>query len=306
MHALAALVAAGLLGAVALPGGSGDARVDAATAVYDLASGTYRLEGGVVIARGLVRLRAGSARFDPRTNVVDAAGGVLLTDASRAVAAEGIHAVLDGDFEASQVLVWLKDGPVDLSGATSAAEAGGCGRNALTARAARVAGGRSGVLTLEGARVTPCDCAGGAPSWELRAEAAVVHPGERVVLTWPVLYVTPRFLLVDRPVPVFTFPWVSLPLGDRVTGLLAPQMGTSGPTGLTLAQPVFVTLGQSADVTVTPRWVFGRARDQVAEGKPSARGLGGTLEGRWAPAPGAAGRLELDLLWDVDRDVGAL
>ncbi len=85
MHALAALVAAGLLGAVALPGGSGDARVDAATAVYDLASGTYRLEGGVVIARGLVRLRAGSARFDPRTNVVDAAGGVLLTDASRAV-----------------------------------------------------------------------------------------------------------------------------------------------------------------------------------------------------------------------------
>lgn len=306
MHALAAVVAAGLLGAVALPGGSGDARVDAATAIYDVSSGTYRLEGGVVIARGVVRLRAGSARYDPRTGTVDAAGGVLLTDATRAITAEGIHAVLDGDFEARGVVAFLKDGPVDLTRAATPAEAGACGRNALTAHAAVVGGGRGGALRLEGARVTPCDCGEGAPSWELRAAAAVVHPGERVVLTWPVLYVTPRFLFVDTPVPVFAFPWVSLPLGERVTGLLAPELGTSGPTGLTVAQPLFLALGPSADLTVTPRWTFGRARDEVAEGKPSARGPGGTLEGRWAPAAGAAGRLQAGLLWDLDDEVGGL
>lgn len=306
MHALAALVAAGLLGAVALPGGAGDARVDAATAVFDVASGVYRLDGGVVIARGVVRLRAGAARYDPRTGVVDATGGVLLTDASRAIAADGIHAVLDGDFEAREVVAFLKDGPVDLTGATTGAAAGACGRNALTARAGRVAGGKGGELRLEDARVTPCDCADGAPSWELRAEAAVVRPGQRVELSWPVLYVTPRFLLVERPVPVFTFPWIALPLGDRVGGLLAPQLGTSGPTGLTLAQPVFVTLGPSADLTVAPRWIFGRARAQVAEGKPSVRGPGGALEWRWAPAPEAAVRLDADVTWDLDDEVGAL
>lgn len=306
MHALAALVAAGLLGAVALPGGSGDARVDAATAVYDVASGTYRLEGGVVISRGVVRLRAGAARFDPRTGVVDATGGVLLTDATKAVSAEGIHAVLDGDFEAREVVAFLKDGAVDLTGATSPAEAATCGRNALTARAARVAGGKDRVLHLDAARVTPCDCDAGPPSWELRASRAEIHPGERVELSWPVLWVTPRFLFIERPVPVLAIPWVSLPLGDRVSGLLATQLGTSGPTGLNLAQPLFLTLGRSADVTVTPRWNFGRARAEVAGDKPSVRGPAGTLEGRWTPVEGAAGRLQADVAWDLDDEVGSL
>jgi LPS-assembly protein len=307
MHALAAVVAAGLLGAVALPGGSGDARVDAATAIYEVSSGTYRLEGGVVITRGLVRLRAGAARYDPRTGTVDATGGVLLTDASRAIAAEGIHAVLDGDFEARGVVAFLKDGPVDLGGAATAAEAGACGRNALIAHAEAVGGGRSGTLRLEGARVTPCDCAGGAPSWELRAATAVVHPGERVVLTWPVLYVTPRFLFIERPVPIFTFPWVSLPLGERVSGLLAPELGgATGVTGLSLAQPYYQTLGPTADLTVTPRWYFGRSRAEVAGGEASVRGPSGSLEGRWTPVVGAAGRLQADVTWDEDDQVGPL
>lgn len=308
MHALAALVAAGLLGAAVLPRGTGDARVDADSIVYDAASGSYRLEGDVVISRGVIRLRARQARYDPTTGVVDAAGGVLLTDATRALAAEGLHAVLDGDFEARGVVVFLKDGPVDLSKATTPDEAGACGRNALTARAGRVGSAPGGTLRLEGARVTPCDCGAPseAPSWELRADAAVVHPGERVELTWPVLWITPRFLFIDEPVAVFAFPWVSLPLGSRVTGLLAPEVGTSGPTGLTLAQPVFVTLGQSADLTLVPMYAFGRARDEVAAGDPSVRGPGLSLEGRWTPAVGVAGRLQADLNWDFDDDVGSL
>lgn len=306
MHALAALVAAGLLGAVALPGGPGDARVDAASAIYDVASGTYRLEGGVVISRGVVRLRAGAARWDPRSGVVEASGGVLLTDATRAVAAEGIHAILDGDFEARGVVAFLKDGPTDLTAVTTPAEAAACGRNVITARADQVSGAPGGALRLGGARITPCDCPEGAPSWELRAAGAVVHPGERVELTWPVLWVTPRFLFIERPVPVFAFPWISLPLSDRVSGLLMTELGSTGVTGTTLAQPVFFTLGQEADVTVTPRWDFGRSRAEVAEGKPSVRGPGGSLELRWTPVPGAAGRLQADVLWDLDDEVGPL
>jgi LPS-assembly protein len=122
VHALAALVAAGLLGAVSLPGGTGDARVDAGSFIYDVATGTYRLEGGVVISRGVVRLRASKARYDPRTGAVEASGGVLLTDATRAISAERIQAVLDGPFEAHGVITFLKAGPTDL---TAAATSGG-------------------------------------------------------------------------------------------------------------------------------------------------------------------------------------
>jgi LPS-assembly protein len=127
-----------------------------------------------------------------------------------------------------------------------------------------------------------------------------------VELTWPVLWITPRFLLVERPVPVLALPWISLPLGERVSGLLAPQLGSTAVTGLSLAQPLFLTLGPTADLTLTPRYDLGRARSDVAAGKPSVRGPGAALEARWAPAEGAAARLQADLLWDLDDEVGAL
>ena len=125
MRSLAAAVAAGLLVAAAPPPPAlqGDARVDAGTVVYDLATGTYRLEGGVVIRRGLVTLRARHAAYDPRSGEVTAAGGVLLSDATRVLAADGLRAVLGGDLHATGVVAFLKDGPVDLGAVATPAEA---------------------------------------------------------------------------------------------------------------------------------------------------------------------------------------
>jgi LPS-assembly protein len=305
---LAALVAAGLAAAAPdLPGGPGEARIDSGSATLDVATGTYRLEGGVVISRGVVRLRAPTARWDPRTGTVDASGGVLLTDATRVIAADGLHAVLDGDFEASGVVAFLKAGPTDLTSAADREAAAACGRNALTVQAQRVSGAEHGPLRLGGARITTCDCPErGAPPWELRSSAAVVHPGERVELSWPVLWITPSFLLIDRPVPVLIFPWLSLPLGRRVSGLLPTELGLAGATGVSVAQPLYLTLGESADLTVTPRYDIGRKRSEVAKGDPAVRGPGGSLELRWTPAPGVAGRLQADALWDLDDQVGPL
>lgn len=291
-----------------MPGAEGDARIEAGSAIYDTSTGSYRLEGGVVITRGLVRLRANSVRYDPSTKAVEAAGGVLLTDATRVLAAEGLHAVLGGDFEATGVVVFLKTGPVDLAGAANPSAAATCGTNAMAARAERVdgtAGKEGGPLRLSEARLTLCDCpAEGAPSWELRTASALVIPGERVELTWPVLYVTPRFLMVDHPVPIFAFPWLALPLGERVSGLLATELGSTGVTGVTIGQPVFITLGPTADLTATPRYYFGRSREKVAAGEASVRGPSASLEARWTPAPDVAGRLQADVTWDLDDGVG--
>jgi len=298
---LAALVAAGLLSAVAVPGGSGEAHVEAGTARLDVTAGTYRLDGGVVITRGAVRLRARSARWDPRTGTVDASGEVLLTDATRAVSAEAIHAVMGGDFQATAVLAFVKEAPAALEGATTVQAAAACGRNALTASARTVDGEASGRFRLAGARLTPCDCPdGGPPSWELRSERAIVIPGERVELSWPVLWITPRFLFMDRPIPVLALPYLSLPLGNRVSGLLMPRLESDFSSRFTLAQPWFQTLGQSADLTFTPRYAFG----QVA-GTPSVRGPGLDLEARWAPAVDSVGRVEADGLWNLDDEPGA-
>ena len=84
MPILLALAAAGLLVAAAPPPGEGgEAKVGATRAVFDVAAGTYRLEGDVVITRGAVTLRAGKATYDPRTGEVTASGGVLLVDPTR-------------------------------------------------------------------------------------------------------------------------------------------------------------------------------------------------------------------------------
>jgi LPS-assembly protein len=286
-------------------GFAGDVRVEAGTVTYDAVTGSYLVEDGAVLRRGSVVLRARTARYDPATGEVVATGGVLLTDSTRAVAADGVTAVLGGPFEAEDVVAFLKDGPVALGEAESIEAARGIGRNRLSFSGTKLHGDPSGRLRLSGARLTLCDCgAGRAPSWELRARGADIIPGRRATLSWPILYVTPRFLFVDHPVPVLPLPWLYLPLGDRQTGLLLPQIGSSSATGFAVELPVFVTLGRSADLTLRPAYAFGRGREDVAKGNPAVRGPILRLEGRWTPAVGSRGQAELTWLDDLDAEPG--
>jgi hypothetical protein len=99
---------------------------------------------------------------------------------------------------------------------------------------------------VEGARFTACDCGEEAPSWEIRSARADIRPGERAWLTWPVLYL--------KGIPVFLLPVAYLPLSERRTGFLFPQVNYSGRDGFVLSESLFVTLGESADSTFTLDW----------------------------------------------------
>lgn len=301
----AALALAGLivrLAAAAPPGPPADVRIEG-DVTYQPGTGRLLVENGAVLRRGAVTLRARSATFDPASGEVRATGGVLLTDAARAVAADAIRAVLDGEWEADGVVAFVKDQPLDLGAADTIEAARRNGRNRLSFSGSRLRGEASGRFRLDDARLTLCDCPGDcAPSWEVTARKADVVPGDRAILSWPVLRITPRFLFVNRPVPVLALPWLYVPLGDRQTGLLLPEIRRTEVTGLAIAEPLFVTLGRSADATLTLEHALGRARADVAEGKPAVRGPGARLELRWAPAAGAAGSLEVAWLHDLDRE----
>lgn len=305
MIALAALFAAGLLAgpaasSTAPDGATGPVSVQARVITRDSA-GRLHLDGDVVVRRGTVVLRARSATVDQASGEVDARGDVLLTDAGRVISADGIHALLTGAFQAEEVTAFVKDGAVDVGAATSLDEARRTGRNRVSMTGRSLSGEPGGRLTLRDARVTLCDCGGGAPSWEIRAREADVIPGERAILSWPVLYVTPRFLLIDHPVPVLPIPWLYLPLGERHTGLLLPLVTHSSNAGFGVAVPLFITLGRSADLTVTPSYLFGRERSGT---EARVRGPGAELELRFAPAEGSAGRLALSYVHDLDRELG--
>jgi LPS-assembly protein len=268
---------------------------------YDVATGRGIARGGVVLRRGAVLLRAETATYDTRTGDVDAAGAVLLTEPGRAVSATRMHAVLDGPYAARDVVAFLKGTPLDLSTCRTLDEARGRGLNRLTLHGGEVRG-ESGApdFEIDHARLTLCDCGGGEPSWEIHAHHADVVPGNRAILTWPVIYVTPRLpfvsgtldvpvlrRIVNQQVPVLVLPAMYLPLGERQTGLLIPELNFGSVNGI--SQPLFITLGRSWDATVTADYNWSGQT-------PRAVGPGGSLELRWAPVEGASGQLHFSLL----------
>ena len=292
-----------------LPGPGGPVEVEAGLITFDGATERFRLEDGVRMRRGTVLLRARTGSYDPRTGEVDATGDVLLTAPGRVVAADGVHAVLDGPWEARGVVAFFKSTPLELSRDATIAEAQRDGRNRLSLRAdhaagASPAGDATARFSVEGVRLTLCDCCGGAPSWEIRASRAEIEPGRTATLTWPVLYVTPRFLFIDEPIPILPLPWLQVPLSGRQTGLLFPMVDVGSRTGWWLAQPFFLTLGESYDLTATAGYAFGPSQStvdgRVAQGQdPGVRGVGGSLEFRWAPLAGVNGEAKLLLQQDT-------
>lgn len=288
-----------LVAAAAPPPPSPDVQIEG-DVTYQPGTGKLLVENGAVLRRGAVTIRSRSATYDPETGEVRAAGGVLLTDPTRAVRADAIRAVLGGEWEAEGVVAFVKDVPVDLGSVDTIEAARGRGRNRLSFSGSHLRGDSTGRFFLDGARLTLCDCRGGAPSWEVTSRKADVVPGKRAILSWPVLRITPRFLFVNRPVPVLVLPWLYLPLGDRQTGLLLPEIRKTAAAGYVLAEPLFITLGRSADATLTAEYAFGPSRLDPLAG--AMRGPGARLELRWAPAPRSEGRVEIAWIHDLYRE----
>jgi len=282
---------------------TGDVKVTADEVTYDPTTGRVTLRGNAVVRRGNIVIRARSAEYDPTTGEVRATGNVLLTDPTRVVSADAVRAVLGGAAEAEGVLAFVKDQPADLSGLCSVEEAARAGHNRLSFSSPSLRADEAGRMKLRGARLSVCDCPGGRPpAWEITASEADVIPGDRAILHWPVLRIAPPF--VDRTVPVFIAPWLYVPLSERQSGLLIPTYNRSVTGGVSIGQPLYLTLGRSADATITAIYAFGLSRDDVAKSKPSVRGPAAVTELRWAPAERAEGRAELTWLHDLDAEPG--
>lgn len=145
----------------------------------------------------------------------------------------------------------------------------------LFGHARRIDRAASGALILRDAEVTPCDCGSDPPSWKMRAARVDIITEHGAWARWPVLQV--------GEVPVLILPAWYVPLSGRQSGLLAPRLELRD--GFWFRQPLYLTLGRSADMTLTPGFVLRR---------------GPRLEGemRWAPAQGNQGSLRLTGQWD--------
>jgi LPS-assembly protein len=255
------------------------------------------LEGSATMLGDGVAVDADRIVYDETNRSATASGHVVAR-----LASEGLMVVV-GDvvtlkFEGDEVReVYLLDGRALAKKDTTAAAL----LAANTAEAAEKIGTTMGLLqgnhlTHDGGRwsaeqisLVPCECDFNKPSWNITAASATMDTkAERIALVSPVVRVF--------HVPVLWLPWLSLPMNSRQTGLLFPRPNWSPLNGYSLEAPVFVTLGRSADLTLTPGLFTG------GTGTFGVAGPRLLAELRYVPSRRATGKVNLGLLWDL-RDV---
>jgi LPS-assembly protein len=255
---------------------------------YDSAAGVLLLEGHVVVDRADARLRASRGRLDRKANVLTLEGGVVAAQANQIVTADSARIDLEArSSDLAGAILFIKESGPDLRQVEDPSRARGVGRNTLSAKAQGVAQEPGGGLRLSTVVATPCECAV-EPDYEIEARKAFVKD-DRAALEGS------HLKLLGGSVPLFP---LSLPLLDRQSGLLAPQLGFSQISGFRYSQPIYWVLDRSWDVTLTPGFLSGSVNTNPALALRSIQGPRIGAELRWAPAEGVSGELDLDLVKD--------
>jgi len=112
-------------------------------------------------------------------------------------------------------------------------------------------------LILDKALLTTC--AGEKPDWSLVAKKITIDANkERAIVRQATLQVF--------DVPVFYFPYLSLPISDkRASGLLYPKIGSSSNNGVDISVPYYWNIAPEYDLTLTPRLMTNRGLQLISE-----------------------------------------
>ena len=202
--------------------------------------------GGVVIWHQGARLVASRVIYDNKTGGAVIEGPIHLTEPGRAGTPDETILIADS----AQLEPNLQDGILQGARLVLAREL------QLASRQMRRSD-NGNITRLDNVVASSCQiCAEDPiPLWEIRARA-ITHDARKQQLHF------------DHPqlrafgVPVASLPWLTAPdpTVDRMTGFLQPQFRTTSSLGFGIKLPYFVTLGDHADITVTPYVSASRTR----------------------------------------------
>ncbi|WNG37057.1 LPS assembly protein LptD [Archangium violaceum] len=262
-----------------------------------------RASGHALLRSGTSVLRADEMTYDFDKRVAVASGNVLLVSNGLAGFADRLTVDLSTrEVSAEGGTFFQKEGVtpqalVDLASRedATARELTQTGSNAFSFTTRRFRLLEDNAYQVEPASFTAsCGCDVFDRSWRITASSAKLTPGDRASFTSPTLRVF--------DVPILWVPWISLPLQNRQSGLLMPEWAASGLSGFQLDLPLFLTLGRSYDLTISPGYAFGAEPRNPGEGLLGTKGPRLAAEFRYAPAPGVDGRLWLRLIQDLQLE----
>ncbi len=223
----------------ASPAGEGD---DGATLLADHVD----LSGdNVLTASGGVVVWYRGARLVASRVVYDGAGGVLTIDGPINLTQPGLAGTPDETIliaDQAQLDQDLQDGILRGARLVLAREL-----QLAAAEVRRTGGGR--MTTLNRVVASSCQvCAENpTPLWEIRARS-ITHDAVTHRLTFD----RPQFRAFGVPIGILPALSAPDPTVDRATGFLRPEFRTTSALGFGMKLPYFITLGPSADLTVTP------------------------------------------------------
>ena len=194
--------------------------------------------GGVVVWFEGARLIAERVVYDGNAGTMRIDGPIHLTEPARAGTPDETVLIAD----AAQMDEGLRDGLLQGARLVLAREL-----QMAAADVQRTGGGRMTTLTHVVASSCQVCAEDPTPLWEIRARR-ITHDAE----TRRIQFERAQFRAFGLPVatlPAFSAPD---PTADRMTGFLAPRFRTTSNLGFGVMLPYFITLGDSADVTLTP------------------------------------------------------
>ncbi len=200
--------------------------------------GDIQLRGDIELIQGNRLLRAEQAAYYRDDQRITAEGGVSLTE--EGLLLKGKRIMLDAQSEAAT----LEGGSYQIAG-----------------RSARGAAEKISIISrehilLEDASYTTCPP--GDESWRFRAASITLKPAENDG-------VARHMRLEVLGVPVFYFPYINFPLGERKTGLLSPSIGSSDSVGREVTIPFYWNIAPERDATLSVRQMSRRGTQLSAE-----------------------------------------
>lgn len=252
----------------------------------------YDKTGNIVTATGHVHaiqngqtLDADKVTIDRTTGIVTADGHVVLTQPSGDVVYAG-HAVLQKG---------MKDAVMNGVAARLADNA------RIIANGATRTGGQIdelGKVVYSACNLCKTDPRR-PPTWQIRATSATRDLQHKMIE-----FTNPRLELYG--VPVFYSPFLTEPDPSvkRQTGLLIPSLGVTSRLGFFFAQPYYITLGPTADVTLTPIVAVKQGpalkidyREAFNQGLLNIKLSGGRADGHFGNSVFADGVFDLNQDW---------
>ncbi|WP_460238081.1 LPS-assembly protein LptD [Aurantivibrio plasticivorans] len=209
-----------------------------------------RVDGGVEITQGSLRLQSDSVEIDRETNTNRAQGNIEILNAGSLMV--GSAATVNGDTGEAVVT----DGQflvVDQH---------------LRGSAEQIRRDENDNLTLSRGAFTQCEP--GHEIWTIR--------GSEIHLDKENEQGTAKHLRLELGgIPVFYFPYVSFPTGDKPkTGILYPSFSSKD-----FALPYYISIAPNLDFTVTPRYITQRGLSTELEVRHLNRWFETTLAGAW-------------------------